>query len=187
VTKFIRYLITDKRYYQDKKQFKRVLHKSLKKHKPSFVCYRDKSTDDFSQYARIFVNSCKKYRYIDKILLNQNFVEAKKQKCDGVHLSSSQFGHITKARRQGLFVTISCHTLNDIKKAKNSKANMVTYSPLFKSPDKGVPLGLFALKKAIKLYNIPIIALGGVIQNSHIYKLKATNTAGFASIRHFFG
>ncbi len=182
-----KYLITDHKCYQNKKQLRQVLNTSIRKYRPKYVCFRDKSSCDFAKFAKVFVHVCRKYKHIDKIILNQNTAVSKKLKCHGVHLTSNQFDDITTAKRFGLFVIISCHNLNDIKKAKNSKADMVTYSPIFQSPNKGRPLGLFALKKAIKLYNIPIIALGGVVQNSHIYKLKATNTAGFASIRHFFG
>ena len=62
---------------------------------------------------------------------------------------------------------------------------MVTYSPIFFSPNKGEPKGLEKLKEAVDTFDIDIIALGGIIDEKHIEQIKETNAKGFASIRYF--
>jgi thiamine-phosphate pyrophosphorylase len=62
---------------------------------------------------------------------------------------------------------------------------MVTYSPIFTTPNKGSPKGCKDLKKIVQSINIPVIALGGIISNQQINQIKSTKVNGFASIRYF--
>ncbi|VAY87615.1 Thiamine monophosphate synthase [hydrothermal vent metagenome] len=63
---------------------------------------------------------------------------------------------------------------------------MVTYSPIFQTPNKGEPKGCEQLAKIVKEVDIPIIALGGIIDQKKVEDIKKTNVKGFASIRYFF-
>ena len=63
--------------------------------------------------------------------------------------------------------------------------DFVTYSPIFETPNKGEAKGIENLKTMVDRYNIPIIALGGIITEEQIKAVKETGAYGFASIRYF--
>ncbi|MDY0320578.1 MAG: thiamine phosphate synthase [Arcobacteraceae bacterium] len=180
------YLITDPKYYTDNPQtFGDTLSDILRKHKVDYACFRDKSSSNLDELIKTFVNICKKLD-INNILINSYIDLAIKHKANGVHLTSSQFGEIAKAKDAGLFVVISCHSMDDIKKAKTLGADAVTYSPVFKTPDKGKPIGLEALDIAKnEVAGIMIFALGGIIAKEQVDSIKQTKADGFASIRYF--
>lgn len=180
------YLITDPKYYTDNPQtFGDTLSDILRKHKVDYACFRDKSSSNLDELIKTFVNICKKLD-INNILINSYIDLAIKHKANGVHLTSSQFGEIVKAKDAGLFVVISCHSMDDIKKAKTLGADAVTYSPVFKTPDKGKPIGLEALDIAKnEIADIMIFALGGIITKEQVDSIKQTKADGFASIRYF--
>jgi len=80
---------------------------------------------------------------------------------------------------------ISCHTITEAKKAEELGADMITYSPMFASPNKGKPLGLAALKELKGIISLPIIALGGILTEVEIDACQRAGASGFASIRYF--
>ncbi len=180
------YLITDPKYYTNNPQtFADTLSNALKKHKIDYACFRDKNSSNLDELVKTFVNICKKLD-INNILINSYIDLAIKHRAKGVHLTSLQFDEITKAKNAGLFVVVSCHSIDDIKKAKSLGADGVTYSPVFETPDKGRPIGLDALniaKESVK--DIMIFALGGIITDEQIDSIKKTKADGFASIRYF--
>ena len=85
------------------------------------------------------------------------------------------------------FHGVSCHNLEDIKKAQNNKFDYVFLSPIFQtqSHSETQPLGLAYLKKCVKECKIPIIALGGIYHKNHIQEIQISGAIGFASIRYF--
>lgn len=180
------YLITDPKYYSNNlKIFEERLKRILDSKKIDIACFRDKTSENFKELATIFVKVCKQY-HIDKILINENYILAKELNATGVHLTSSQFDKIKKAKELNLFIIISCHNYDDIEKAKKLDVNTITYSPIFPTPNKGIPKGIEKLKECISVYkDLDIIALGGVISKNHIEQISVTNAFGFASIRYF--
>ena len=182
----IKYLITDPKYYtNDEKKFEEILINVLDKQQIEIACFRDKESSNFKELAKIFIKICKE-KDIKKILLNGDYLLAHKLNATGVHLTSTQFDDILKAKELGLYVIISCHTFEDIQKAIDYKADEVTYSPIFETPNKGTPKGIEVLKEAIDKYNnINIIALGGIINEKQIEQISKTKAYGFASIRYF--
>ena len=182
----IKYLITDPKYYtNNERKFEEILINTLDKQTIDMACFRDKESENFEDLAKIFIKICKE-RNIKKILLNGDYLLAHKLNARGVHLTSTQFGDISKAKKLSLYVIISCHTFEDIEKAINYQADAVTYSPIFETPNKGIPKGIEALKKVINKYpNINIIALGGIINETQIEQVSKTNAYGIASIRYF--
>lgn len=182
----IKYLITDPTYYtNDKKKFEEVLINILNKQQIDIACFRDKESSNFEEIAKIFIKICKE-KNIKKILLNGNYLLAHELNASGVHLTSTQFDEIKKAKELGLYVIISCHTFEDIEKALENQADAVTYSPIFETPNKGAPKGIDALKEVVDKYpNINIIALGGILNDKQIEKISKTKAYGFASIRYF--
>ena len=182
----IKYLITDPKYYtNDEKKFEEILINVLDKQQIEIACFRDKESSNFKELAKIFIKICKE-KNIKEILLNGNYLLAYELNATGVHLTSTQFDEIKKAKDLGLYVIISCHTFEDIQKAIDYKADAVTYSPIFETPNKGTPKGIEVLKEAIDKYNnINIIALGGIINEKQIEQISKTKAYGIASIRYF--
>jgi thiamine-phosphate pyrophosphorylase len=180
------YLITDPKYYSNNIDlFKKNLIKALEKNKIDIACFRDKESSNFEELALVFVEVCKNYN-IEKILINSDFKLAKKLNAHGVHLNSKQFEEIKEAKQLNLFTIISCHNSSDIKKAQEEKVNAITYSPIFKTPNKGEPLGIEKFKHILDLHkNINIIALGGIIDDTQTAIIAKTKAYAFASIRYF--
>ena len=165
--------------------FKEKLIAVLKNHKIDFACFRDKSSQNIEELAKIFLQICKEFK-IENILINSNISLATKLGFDGVHLNSQQFDKIQSAKKLNLITIISCHTLEDLENAMNKNIDFVTYSPIFETPNKGKAKGVEELNKAIKNFpNLKIFALGGIIQNAQIKEIEKTKAYGFASIRYF--
>ena len=167
----IKYLITDPKYRYD--SFCGA----------DFVCYRNKEGKD-AEAAAAFLAQAKK-EGIKKIFLSEHYLLAKELGFDGVHLASHQYIFVPEAKRRGLKVIISCHTEAEIEEAIRKKVDFITYSPIFSTPNKGKPKGIEDLKKMVLRYNIPIIALGGIITKEQIKAVKEAGAYGFASIRYF--
>ncbi len=152
--------------------------------KADMVVYRDKANDAYETFAAQFLTQAKNYSF-EKILLHGTVDLAAKLDADGVHLRSNQFNEIVLAKQQDLFVVISCHTADEAKRAEDLGADMITYSPIFSTPNKGKPLGLGALKELQGIISLPIIALGGILTQEQINACQVAGASGFASIRFF--
>jgi len=172
----IRYAITDPKYYN------LDYLKSLD-NKADYVLLRDKSNKDYKALAKEFINATKEYSY--KKILHQDYILAKELNAFGVHLTSLGFKDIKKAKELNLFTIISTHSIDEIKRAYILGADAVTFSPIFKTPNKGEPKGLMALKEAVSCCKIKVIALGGIVTKEHIKQISLVNAWGFASIRYF--
>jgi thiamine-phosphate pyrophosphorylase len=182
---FVSYLITDPKYYtNDPKRFREKLIKTLDATKVHMACFRDKTSSNFEELAKIFVQTCEDFG-VETILLNSDYELAFKLGATGVHLTSLQFDKILEAKALNLFVIISCHSFDEIKKAQNLHANAVTFSPILDTPNKADAKGIDLLKEATHLYDIDIIALGGIINEEEIKKIRKAKAKGFASIRYF--
>ncbi len=152
--------------------------------KANIILYRDKNNSNYSYNAKIFVNEAKKYNF-DKIILHQNIDLACIFQADGVHLTSSQLNLVEKAKFFKLFTIVSTHTLSEVKEAEKLGADMITFSPIFKTPNKEEPKGLDVLKEITSRVSIPVIALGGILTKEQIENCIKVGAKGFASIRYF--
>ena len=152
--------------------------------KAEMIVYRDKFTTTYSSNAKQFLLEAKKYNF-SKILLHTDYKLAHKLGADGVHLSSTQFDKIAEAKALGLFVIISTHTIEEALKAQKLGVDMLTFSPIFTTPNKGEPKGLEELKKLVEQLSIPVIALGGIVTQEQIDLCVKSGVEGFASIRYF--
>lgn len=178
------YLITDPKYFSNNPlNLEEKISTILKNHKVDYACFRDKESENFEELATSFVLTCKNLG-IENVLINGNLELAKKLN-SGVHLTSTQFDLIKSAKHSNLFTIISCHNEEDIKKAIQSNADAITYSPIFETPNKGEPKGVEKLNEICSKYSIKIFALGGIINNSQVEEIKKTTAYGFASIRYF--
>ncbi len=149
-----------------------------------FICYRNKETKEFEKNAISFIKQAKS-EGIENIFLSEHYLLAKKLGADGVHLTSRQFVFVPEAKRRGLKVIISCHSEAEIEEAIRKRVDFITYSPIFDTPNKGEAKGIENLKKMVLRYNIPIIALGGIVSKTHIKEIQNSGAVGFASVRYF--
>ena len=177
---FISYFITDT-------TLNNSLDTIFHSNKIDIVCLRDKLTPNIKEVSNIFIEQAREAN-IPLILINSYIDIAIEQNYDGVHLTSTQFDLIKKAKLNNLFTIISCHNESDIQKAYSLGANGVTYSPIFYKKDKGKPKGIENLKKVVKKFqkdDFIIIALGGIISDKEVKLIRSTDAKGFASIRYF--
>lgn len=176
----ISYAITDpstldfKYLEQDLKRFSQ---------KASMIVYRDKVDTSFKN-ASEFVKAAKGFAF-EKVLIHGDYHLAKSIAADGVHLSSLQLDEIPKAKANDLFVIASTHTLEELKKAETLGADMATFSPIFETPNKGLPVGLEMLRSVTAQVTIPVLALGGILTQEQIEACEKYGASGFASIRYF--
>ena len=150
--------------------------------KASMIVYRDKNNSNYAHHAKIFVKNAKGF---EKVLLHGDYLLADKLGVSGVHLKSTQFDDIEKAKKLDLFVVISTHTLTEALNAQNLGADMITFSPIFNTPNKGTAIGIDALKDVVASVVIPVIALGGILTQEQIDACAKVGTKGFASIRYY--
>jgi len=148
------------------------------------VLYRDKQNDRYRENAKRFIRAAKVYPF-DKIVLHNDALLAKDLEADGVHLSSDRMEVIPFAKQEGLFVIISTHRLDEALSAQKLGADMVTFSPIFDTPNKGKPVGVEKLREVCSAVSIPVIALGGILTPKQIGACQKAGAKGFASIRYF--
>ncbi len=181
-----KYLITSRIYYSDTPAvFRKILHETLKNHLPDFALYRDKHNPAYALQAEHFIETCRQFSDI-KAFLHQDPKLAHALGADGVHLTSSQFDRIKEAKKLGLEVCVSTHSLQELQMAQELCADYATFSPIFQTPAKGEPKGIKALKEAVESIDIKIFALGGIVTKEQIKALEAAAPYGFASIRYFY-
>ena len=173
------YAITDPQYLDFTNPFKYIDSLSV----ADFVLYRDKSTHNYSQNARKFLELSRDKTY--KIVLHQDYILAAELNVYGVHLTSTQFDAIKSAKELGLYTIISTHNFDELRIAQMEGADAVTFSPIFETPNKGAPKGIERLKEAVAHFDIDIIALGGIVSNEHKEAIERSGAYGFASIRYF--
>lgn len=185
---FISYFITDPiEYGSDIIEFEKSLRKTLSTHDIDMICFRDKHSTNKMELAKLCLSVSREFN-IKKVLINSDISLCKKLGFDGIHLNSLQFETLEKFNENSFFTIISCHTEEEVQKAKELKANAITYSPVFFKELKGEPKGIRNLTYIVNKYQnnfFDIIALGGIITKNHIEKIIKTNAKGFASIRYF--
>ena len=181
-----KYLITSREFYTDTPAvFRRILHEQLVKHLPDYALYRDKSNPNYITQAEHFIEVCSQFEDV-KALIHSDVSLAVKLHAYGVHLTSTQFDEIAKAKDLGLKVIISTHSKEEVQKAQQLGADYVTYSPIFTTPNKGEPKGVEDLKAVVDNASIKVFALGGIIDITQVEMLQDVNAYGFASIRYFY-
>ena len=146
------------------------------------IVYRDKYSNAYEQNATLFLEHAKGF---EKVLLHDDYKLAVKLQADGVHFPSTSLNCIEDAKELGLFVVVSTHTIEEAKIAQNRGADMITFSPIFETPNKGKAVGLYVLESMVSSVCIPVIALGGILTQEQIESCAKVGAKGFASIRYF--
>jgi thiamine-phosphate pyrophosphorylase len=120
------------------------------------------------------------------LLVNDRVDVALAAGADGVHLPAAGVSP-ADARRllpPGALVGVSCHSVEDVARAREGGASYAFLSPIFDTPSKrgyGPPIGVEALRRAAAL-GLPLVALGGV-DAANAGALRAAGAHGVAAIR----
>lgn len=155
---------------------------AIRQFSPTFVCYRNKhnpSTDEITK----FIEHTKKY---SKTFINFESIPDKKiiKYFDGIHFPSKFIEKLSELKKEypnHIFIT-STHSIEEVKKSLLS--DYITFSPIFNSKGR-VGLGIEVLNKVCEIHP-NVIALGGIINDKEIEKVKNSKAVGFASIRYFY-
>jgi thiamine-phosphate pyrophosphorylase len=112
---------------------------------------------------------------------------------DGVHLSAAP-GELTPGDVRRLipaaFVSISCHTLEEVQRARDLGASAILFGPIFGKVVAGIEvvpgIGLAPLRQACAVAgDTPVFALGGITAENSATCISA-GASGIAAIRMFF-
>lgn len=173
-----KYLITDPSFYNSN-----TILEIIKTKNPDYICLRDKTTNNYKNLATEFKKIIKNINIKD--VLHTDYKLAYELGCYGVHLPSIAFDDIQKAKALDLKVIVSTHSLEEALHVEKLGADYITFSPIFYTPNKGIPKGLEKLKEINDKINIRCFALGGIIDDEQINSCAKIGTYGFASIRYF--
>ena len=168
-----------------KKSFSKDLITIFKEKKVSFFQLRLKK-ESFNNKLIIgkkIKKICKKFNV--KFLINDDVFLARKLDADGCHLGQKDM-EISDARKiigKKKIIGITCHnSLKLAKSAVNKKADYLAFGAFNLSKTKKVKYraSINILRKARKMTNTPLVAIGGI--NCNNYKKLLLNKANFLAI-----
>lgn len=92
---------------------------------------------------------------------------------------------------QHLWISVACHTLEEVERARGQKADVILFAPVFEKQLSGGQTlpgqGLAALADACRTaYPVPVLALGGITA-ANAAACLAAGASGIAAIRLFHG
>jgi len=121
-----------------------------------------------------------------RILVNDRCDVALAVRASGVHLrgNSVAASRIRSIAPAGFLVGVSCHSVEEVRRAAGEGASFAVLAPIFPTPGKGPALGLGVLGEAVRSVDIPVLALGGVTKD-RARDCMAAGAAGIAGISLF--
>jgi thiamine-phosphate pyrophosphorylase len=120
-----------------------------------------------------------------KLLINDRLDVALACGADGMHLPSNRppVSAYRSIAPPGFIISVACHTQAEVERAAAEGADFAVLAPIFSTPDKGPPIGLGALQRAVRV-GIPVLALGGITRENAV-RCRQAGAAGIAAIRLF--
>jgi thiamine-phosphate pyrophosphorylase len=180
----IAYLITDPAFFGQTSDSIAARISSIQK-RFDYACLRDKTLDEaaYREIAPAFVQACRDRGA--KAILHTFWRLALEIGAFVVHLSSSDYDEIPRAKAAGLFVVASAHSLDEAAHAIALGADLITIGPIFYVEAKNPPIGLAGLKEITAKIPTKCIALGGILEIEQAEACALAGAVGFASRRHF--
>ncbi len=99
-----------------------------------------------------------------RILINGRVDIALACGAHGVHLPADSMPpeRLRAIVPRGFLIGVSCHTVDEVRRAGIEGADFTVFGPVFDTPLKGAAVGLAQLRAAAQAGGIPVYALGGV-------------------------
>ena len=130
-----------------------------------------------------------------RIIINDRLDVALAAGAHGVHLGHESLaaGDVIRWCRAGnapadFAIGVSCHSLEEARKAESSQADYIFLGPIFETPSKlqfGAPQGLVKLAEICRAVpNMKVVAIGGVNAENAASCIQA-GASGIAAIRMF--
>ncbi len=176
-----RYLITNLAEMGEENFFRQLL-RSVEE-QPQMIQVREKhlSISDLEKFIRKVIDICRPSG--SRIMINERIDMAERLGADGVHLTSSQLGAMTR-RPELPLCSASCHSTDDLVRVDELNLDFAVLSPVnptLSHPNQ-TPLGWDTFRSFSSEAKTPIYALGG-LRDSDLEDAWYHGGAGIATMR----
>ena len=174
----------------NKKIAPNIIENIIIQNKISVLQYRRKISDQNTKFIEALQIQLLCIKHNTLFIINDDISLTKELAADGIHLGKKDIT-ISEAREKlgpKAIIGISCYNdLNRAIKAQKLGANYVSFGAVFTSKTKpdAVHCPLKLIRKAKKIINIPIVAIGGINFNNKQQAIAAGCNA-VAMINHLF-